>query len=113
MSAKKVDVDENEEEGVVDEETQERINALAAAYHKRMLKRVAEGKELPGTGMGRGRLPAGITEEDAEKYVELRNQVKQIRELRRNAREKLTALLEEMDGMKGATKPKAKKKAKK
>jgi len=69
MSAKKVDVDENEEEGVVDEETQERINALAAAYHKRMLKRVAEGKELPGTGMGRGRLPAGITEEDRKSVV--------------------------------------------
>ncbi|MCJ7760702.1 hypothetical protein MUP59_06115 [Candidatus Bathyarchaeota archaeon] len=105
---------ENGDEVEVDEETQARIEALAVAYQKRMLKRVAEGKELPGAGTGRGRLPAGIAEADVEEYIALRNQVKEIRELRRNARAKLTELLEQMDGMKGATvKKKVSKKGKK
>jgi len=96
------------------EEKLEKINALVARYQARLEKRVEDGKELPGAVGGHGRMPKGVSEENAEAYVALRDQLKQLKELRRNSVAKLREITEQMDALKGGKKKsKAKPKAKK
>jgi hypothetical protein len=96
-----------------EKEKQEKVNALVARYQERLEKRVASGKDLPEPGNRRGRLPTGVAEKDMERYVALREQLGQLKDLRRNSVDKLREIKKQMDDLRGGSKPTKKKAAKK
>jgi hypothetical protein len=95
-------------------EDKEKVDALTVRYQARLEKRVAEGLGLPGDGGRQGRLPVGITEENREAYVALRDQLRQLKDLRKNSVVKLREIIDGMEALKGAkAKPRKKAGAKK
>lgn len=93
-------------------EAKEQVDALTKRYQERLLKRVEEGKDLPGDGTRRGRMPTGLKEENYDVYAALRGQLREMNNLRRQSLLKLQDIKEQMAALCGKTK-KVKKVAKK
>jgi len=87
-------------------EQQEQINAMTARYVERLQKRAADGKELKVERSGR--VPSDVADDKRDEYVELRDQLVQLKNLRQESVKKLRDLREAMEALR-TRKPKAKK----
>jgi len=90
----------------ITKEQQAEIDAMTEKYMGRLKERAAEGKPLKTIRAGRS--PSGVSEENMEEYVALRDQLNNLKKLRRDSAVKLGELKEQMEALRSSKKAKKK-----
>lgn len=88
----------------------EQIEKLSTRYIERLERKATEGKEL--IAPRRGRIPKGVSEDNLETYISLRDQLATLKKLRQESTGKLRELKEQMEELRGPQKKRAKKSVK-
>ena len=92
-------------------DVQAQIDAMTARYTERLAKKAAEGKDLISERMGR--VPSDVDDKHRDEYIELRNQLVKLKELRQESVAKLRELKQEMNALRAGGGKRKKRVAKK